>query len=297
MRILALAVLLSAPAGAQIVETPAECPAGLHRQLTDNPYQPFKCVKEDPKKGFSAVTGPKGFKTRPRCPRGTRAAMSDDGLQQYRCVRLAAGETDPDLTPLRGDDEQPPEDAAAAAADDPLGKGCPPGKRKVRTNDPLNPYQCVVQSTRMRSIPDEAYRRYSVPGEMSFEYPRMLAPRDGWKEDVPMLSFTLDDGSPGKPVTITISKIEPRQPTFVEMAAAVSKDKDWGDAKDGGVVLVGGVKARITFVAGESKTAYVPLSGDSYLTIVYSAPVEVYETYLAAFNRLLKTMRLRGAKR
>ncbi len=294
--LLALALLL-APAAAALEEDPAECPKGLHRALTDNPYEPFKCVKDEPKKGFGAVTGPQGFKVRPKCPRGTRAAVSNDGLQQYRCVRVSAGETDPDLAPLRRDDEQPPEDAAAADADDPLGRGCPPGKRKVRTADPLRPYQCVAQSSRMRVIPDEAYRRYSVPGELSFEYPRMLQPRDGWKEDVPTLSFTLDDGSPGKPVTITVAKIEPAQPTYLEMAAAISKDMDWQNAKDGGHVRVAGVKARLTFVAGETRTAYVPVGGDVYYTIIYSAPVEAYETYLAAFNRLLKTLKLRGARK
>ncbi|UPT72397.1 MAG: hypothetical protein M0D55_10385 [Elusimicrobiota bacterium] len=149
----------------------------------------------------------------------------------------------------------------------------------------------------MRAIPEEAYRRYSVPGELSFEYPRMLQPRDGWKEDVPTLSFTLDDGSPGKPVTIMVTKIEPSQPTYLEMASAIAKDMDWQSAKDGGSVTVAGVKSRLTFVAGESKTAYVPLGRDAYLTLVYSAPVESYETYLAAFNRVLKTMKLRGAKR
>lgn len=285
--LLALSLISAAQAG----EEPAECPNGTHRVASDNPYQPFSCVKEDVKKGFSAVTGPKGFKVRPRCPRGTRAAASADGLQPYRCVRVMAGETDPDLAPMRGDDEKPQMEAGQDD-DDPLARGCPRGKRKVRTNDPLRPYQCVTQATRMATIGEDSYRRYSVPAELSFDYPKMLQPRDGWKEDVPTLSFILDDGSPGKPVSITITKIEPSQPTFVDMNAAIVKDKEWQAANDGGHVPVAGVKARITFVAGESKTAYVPLAGDGYYTVVYSAPVDAYETYLAAFNRLLKSMRI-----
>ena len=55
---------------------------------------------------------------------------------------------------------------------------------------------------------------------------------------------------------------------------------------------VAGVKARITFVSGESKTAYVPLAADAYYAIVYSAPVESYDVYLGAFNRLLKTLKI-----
>ncbi len=294
MRLLLLLLALS-PA-LRAAEEPAECPKGQHRVATDNPDSPFKCVKEDPKRGFGAVTGPQGFKIRPKCPRGTRAAASTDGLQPYRCVRVMAGDTDPDLAPMKNDEDQPLVEAGQDD-DDPLARGCPAGKRKVRTNDPLRPYQCVTQATRMAKISEDSYRRYSVPAEMSFEYPRMLQPRDGWKEDVPTLSFTLDDGSPGKPVSITITKIMPSQPTYIDMAAAITKDKEWQGAKDGGNVPVAGVKAPVTFVAGESKTAYVALAGDQYYTIVYSAPVEVYENYLAAFNRLLKTMKLVRAHR
>ena len=285
-----LLLLLLVPA-ARAAETPGECPKGMHRVATDNPFQPFDCVQEDVKKGFSAVTGPKGFKVRPKCPRGTRAAASNDGLQRYRCVRVLAGETDPDLAPIASDEEAPALEAGQVN-DDPLTRGCPPGKRKVRTNNLLNPFQCVAQSSRIKTISEDAYRRYSVPAELSFEYPRMLQPRDGWKDEVPTLSFTLDDGSPGKPVMITITKVEPSQPTFVDLESAVAKDKEWQSAKDGGSVPVAGVKARVTFVSGESKTAYVPLPADAYYAVVYSAPVESYDLYLGAFNRLLKTMKI-----
>ena len=289
MNALLIALLLAAATHA--AETPAECPKGTHRVATENPFQPFECVQEDVKKGFGAVTGPKGFKVRPKCPRGTRAAASEDGLQRYRCVRVLAGDTDPDLAPITSEEDAPALEAGQVN-DDPLTRGCPPGKRKVRTSNPLNPFQCVAQSSRMSRISEEAYRRYSVPAEISFEYPRMLQPRDGWKEDVPTLSFTLDDGTPGKPVMITVTKVDPTQPTFVDMQTAISKDKDWQSAKDGGLVLVAGVKARITFVSGESKTAYIPLPADAYYAVVYSAPVESYDLYLSAFNRLLKTMRI-----
>jgi len=272
-------------------ETPAECPKGTHRRSTNNPYQPFECVKEDVRKGFDAVTGPRGFKVAPKCPRGTRAAASTDGLQRYRCVRVLAGKTEPELVPLTNELDAP-ELEEGQVDSDPLTRGCPPGKRKVRTTDPLNPYQCVAQSSRLRKISEESYRRYTVPAEMTFDYPRMLQPRDSWKEEVPTLSFTYDDGSPGKPVVIAITKIMPSQPTYLDLASAINKDKDWLGAKDGGLVPVAGIKARVTFVSGESKTAYIPLADDAYYSIVYSAPVEAYDLYLGAFNRLLKTLKL-----
>jgi hypothetical protein len=65
------ALLFAAPAGAAI--EPIDCPKGMHRISTDNPYEPFRCVRaeDENKKGFDAVVGPKGFKERPHCPHGT----------------------------------------------------------------------------------------------------------------------------------------------------------------------------------------------------------------------------------
>lgn len=286
----ALALLLLAPHRASAQAEAVECPAGTHRVATHDPYRPFECVKEERKKGFGAVTGPQGFKFRPKCPHGTRPVAAGNGLQPYKCVRAAAGESDPELVPLRAEGVEAPEDEAAP--EDPMTRGCPPGKRKVRTNDPLRPFQCVVQAQRAAKLTDSDFRRYTVPAELSFDYPRAFAPSDAWKDEVPTISFTLDDGSPGKPVTLSITRVEPGQPTYADMDAAVAKDKDWLNAQDGGTVMAAGVKARVTFVAGETRSAYIPLSGGSYYAVTYSAPVEKYESYLAAFNRLLKTLKL-----
>ena len=255
--------LVAFAANATPHETPAECPQGTHRATTNDPFQPFKCVKEDEKKGFDAVTGPEGFKAPPKCPRGTRPTASTSGLQKYRCVRVSGGEAEPDLiSSVQSHDEPAPE------------------------------AQTLSRPPRIRAISAAAYRRYEVPAEMSFDYPRMLLPRDGWKEEVPTLSFTLDDGSPGKPVMITITKVVPSQPTYIDIEAAANKDKEWQGAKDGGLVATAGVKARVTFVPGESRTAYIPRPAGAYYAVVYSAPVESYDLYLGAFNRLLKTMKL-----
>lgn len=287
---LLLAALLSASPAARAEEQPAECPRGTHRIATNDPYDPFKCVKEDPKKGFGAVVGPKGFQVRPKCPHGTRAVETENGLQKFKCVRVVGG-GDPELAPIRSDEDAPPPDAATVE-DDPMTRGCPPGKRKVRTADPLRPFQCVAQATRVATLSEDSYRRYAIGGELSFDYPKAFQPRDGWKEDVPTVSFTLDDGSPGKPATITVTKVMPTQPTYVDIETAVAKDKDWGGAKDGGTVIVAGLRAKVTFVAGDSKTAYIPFARDSYYAIVYSSPVETYDNYLGAFNRILKTFKL-----
>ncbi len=293
-----LLLTLLAPSARALEEK--ECPSGMHRGATNNPYVPFECVSDASKKGFGAVIGPQGFKTRPKCPRGTRAAVTTDGLQKYHCVRVENGEADPDLTPATNDPDAPEAGASnsgGTAFRAPVG-GCPEGTRAVRTSDRANPFQCVPLDARPRALGPDAYRRYSVPAEMSFDYPKALQPRDGWKEEVPTLSFTLDEGSPGKPVMLTITKVHPSQPTYIDLESAAAKDKEWLNAKDGGSVPVAGVKARVTFVSGESKTAYIPLGAGAYYTVVYSAPVESYDLYLASFDRLLKTMKLiRGGGR
>lgn len=300
MNVLLLAALSWASAAA--LEKTTECPEGTHRVATNNIYSPFKCVKDgkEESKGFGAVAGPQGFKFRPKCPRGSRPVSSGEGaLQQYRCVRAAAGEDEPELSTFAPARDLPEAASGDEAPEDPLTRGCPPGKRKVRTTDPLNPFQCVSQATRVTSFGDDAYRKWSVPFELSFEYPKMFRPQDNWKDEVPTLVFTLDEDRGGKPVTITLSRIDHDQPTFQDLDSAVSKDKEWQGATDGGTGRVGpaSLPARFTYVAGETRTAYVPIGKDAYYQLVYSAPVESYEQYLPVFNRMLKTFTTLKRKR
>lgn len=294
MRPLLAAVLLAAALPAGAANEAAECPAGTHRIATDNPYEPFKCVTADAerKKGFDAVVGPKGFATRPHCPHGTRAvANPENSLQPYRCVRATAGDTDPELAPLKSDDDAPPPEQGQQE-EDPMTRGCPPGKRKVRTTDPLHPFQCVVQATRVRVIDEGSFTRFSIPHELSFDYPRQFRVQDAWKEDVPTLYLKIDDASAGKPVTITITRYEQSQSTYQEMEAALARDMEWGGAKDGGTMPLAGARARITYVPGDTRSVYLPTSKQSYYSFVYSAPADSYENYLSAFTRLLKSLRL-----
>lgn len=294
-RVAVLLVLLAASGAAQ--EQPAECPSGTHRVMTGDQYRPFHCEKDRPSGArLSGSVGPQGFKFRPKCPRGTRAIPDPSGLQQMKCVRTESGETEPELAPLRASEDAGAADAAPADAD-PMLKGCPPGKRKVRTADPLNPFQCVVQAGRIARLGDEAFRRYSLAREMTFDCPREFKVEDAWKEDIPSLHLSLDDGSPGKPVSLVITKYEPSQTTFQDLDSAIAKDREWQGAKDAGVMSVSGARARVTYVPGETRTAYLPLSKDAYMTIVYSAPVEAFDTYLPAFNRLLKTLKLARASK
>ncbi len=286
------AALAAAPARA--AEEPIECPSGTHRVATDNPYEPFRCVKagEENKKGFDSVVGPQGFAKRPHCPHGTRPVAEDgNSLQPYRCVRADADAQDPELAPMGVDGEDAPPAEAGAEAD-PMTHGCPPGKRKVRTNDPLQPYHCVTQATRVHTLDEGSYARFSIPHQLSFDYPTAFRVQDAWKEDVPTLYLKLESPGAGKPVTITITRYVESQSTYQEMSAAIARDVEWQGAKDGGALPRGRARARVTYVPGDTRSVYLPVAKESYYSFVYSAPADSYENYLPAFTRLLKSLKL-----
>lgn len=293
-----LAVLAVAPARA--ANEPIDCPNGTHRISTDNPYEPFRCVsaEQENKNGFDAVVGPKGFKERPRCPRGTRPVVQTGStLQPYRCVRASSDSQDPELTPLRADDAAEAAPEASEAEEDPMTKGCPRGKRKVRTNDPLQPYQCVAQSSRVHVLSEGSYGRFVIPNQIAFEYPSVFRVQDAWKEEVPTLYLKIDDGATGKPVTITITRFSGTQSTYQEMSEAIARDVEWQGARDGGSQVVGRTRARVTYISGDTRSIYLPVAKDSYYSFVYSAPADSYEVYLPAFARLISSLKLAGNAR
>jgi hypothetical protein len=294
------ALLAAAAAPARAAEEPIDCPAGTHRVSTDNPYAPFRCATADEdKKGFDAISVPNGFTTRPRCPRGTRpVAAAGSSLQPYRCVRATSDDPDPELAPMRGDDGAAPEpasgtpSAAAGGGRDPLSSGCPQGLRKVRKNDLLHPYQCAPLPSRGAGLNTGAPQRYSIAGQIAFEYPSAFRVQDAWSEDVPTLYLKIDDGSAGKPVTITITRVASNQSTYQDMDEAIKRDVEWQGAKDGGTMTIGPARARVTELPGDTRSVYLPVAKESYYSFVYSAPADSYKAHLPGFSRLLKSLKL-----
>ncbi|HAZ08005.1 MAG TPA: hypothetical protein DCZ01_05650 [Elusimicrobia bacterium] len=163
---------------------------------------------------------------------------------------------------------------------------CPRGTIPVAAGA-LQPYRCV-----RIAAGEGVYANFFLPREMTFEYPRTFRIQDAWKEDIPTLYLTLDDDSPGKPVSITVTKYEHGQATYQELDDAIARDIEWQRAKDGGVLPVAGLKARVTYVPGDTRSVYLPLDKDSYYSFVYSAPTHAYEAHLPAFQRLLEGLRL-----
>ena len=294
MRAAACLAALLAAAPARAAEEPIDCPAGTHRVNTDNPYEPFRCASdaEQKQKRFGSDAAPSAFTTRPHCPRGTRpVAEAGSSLQGYRCAAATSEDPDPELAPMSLDDRSAPPPGSAAAGRDPMKFGCPRGMRKVRKNDAAHPYQCAPLPSLK---PDASLQRYSISGQISFDYPSAFRIQDAWNEDVPTLFLKIDDGAAGKPVTITITRYASSQSTYQEMGDAIKRDVEWQGAKDGGTLKMGKAAARVTDLPGDTRSVYLPVSKESYYSFVYSAPADSYETYLPAFSRLLKSLKLPG---
>lgn len=227
------------------------------------------------------------------CPKGTHRTMTDNPYDPFRCA-TPAQEREADAKKQFGGFKEEPK--------------CPQGTRPVATPGGLQAYRCV--SARPRSgepevpalhagpapSPLQSYRRYAVESELAVDIPKTWHVTDGWRDEVPTLYLELATGKEGRQVTMVVSKIAVGQPDFMNMGAAIKKEKEWQKAKDGGRGKVGGLPARFTYVPKESRTAYVKRDAGTYYTIAYSAPASSYDVYKPAYDRLLKSFRPAGAR-
>jgi hypothetical protein len=259
-----LSTLLLAALPAAAFEESVDCPDGMERVQTENPYEPFKCQKPGAKQaGLKAVSGPRGFKTRPRCPRGTRPIMTSDKLQPYRCVSDASQAAEPSL--------------------EPKAEGCAEGMECVPAAPAATP-----------ALTAKSFRRYTIPGEISFDYPEDWKLTDAWKDEVPTLFIVFDPARGGRQVTMVVTRLEQEQAGYQEMEQHILKEKEWQGARETSPGRVAGLPARFTQVQGQSRSAYLAQGAGRYYTLVFTAPDDLYAAYEPAFSRLLKTFRLLG---
>jgi hypothetical protein len=256
-----------------------ECPEGKERIHTDNPYDPFQCVPKGSRaKGLSAIVGPAGFAVKPRCPRGSRPVMTPDALQPYRCVMSSRAAAEPDLAPdldaqgrARSWQARPEGQPGGGAAESPQSAGRAAGAQQLT---------------------DRSYTRYTIPGQLSFDFPRDWHLSEAWS-DVPPTIYVVYDPGGGKQVSMTLTSLVPGQEGYQSMDLAILKEKEWQNAapdkKEG---RVAGLRTRFVSVPGSSRSAYVDRGNGRYLTATYSAPAGVYARYSPAFQRLLKSLRL-----
>lgn len=266
---------LSALSATAAIEKSVDCPDGMERVQMDNPYEPFKCQKPGASRGgLKAVSGPRGFKTRPRCPRGARPVMTPDKLQPYRCVNDAFESAEPSLQ--------------AEPA------GCAEGMKRVKTEDPFEPFRCLPQASPKAALTADSFRRYTIPGEISFDYPKDWKLTDAWKDETPTLFIIFDPALGGRQVTMVVTRLERGQTGYQEMERHILEEKEWQGARESAPGRVAGLPARFTQVQGQSRAAYVAQGADRYYTLVFTAPGDLFAAYEPAFSRLLKTFRLLG---
>ena len=115
---------------------------------------------------------------------------------------------------------------------------------------------------------------------------------DGWTDAVPTLYFEYDTGRQGKQVTLVISRITKDQDDFEEMETAIEHEKEYQNSADGGKGTVGTFPAKFTYLTNTSRTAYVSISREQYFTISYSAPEDLFKTYMPVYKRLLQSFKV-----
>lgn len=291
---LLLAAVLAAAMG-------VDCPEGQVRVDTNNPYEPFRCQAVGSASGnhgsslLQKVNVGRGFKNRPKCPSGFHPVMTPDRLQPYRCVPKSRASADPDAEGL---EETAPSPAAAPKRGVTIGreveaKTCPEGTRQVKVEDPFDPVRCIpVGKTKAPA----SYKRYSVPGELSFEFPRGWHLTDGWKDEVPTLYVLFDLGDGGQKVALSVTRNAPGQEGFVPLDKHLVREREWQGAQELGQAPVAGRKARMTEVSGQSRSAYLEDGQGGYYAIGYSAPTLSFEAYLPVYQKLLASFRLEGAR-
>ena len=268
-----------------------ECPNGTQEVGVPSSSRPTRCALDgaDPAPPRGRVPKPSAATVRekaPRCPKGQQAEYGAHFKKGFRCV--AARKPDPDdedepeapkPTPMRLPEKRP-----GSAA-------CPPGTKRVRTEDPFEPVRCVSDGEVKPAFLSGAWARYEVPGELLFEYPEAWHVTDGWRDDVPSLYLQPDLGRDGKPVSLTITRVKPKSDSYVEMDAAIRQEVEWHGAKEGGKGSVAGLPARFLEVPLQTKLAYLR-AGDGYLVLAYSAPEDLFKAFAPAYGRLLKSLRI-----
>jgi hypothetical protein len=231
---------------------------------TNNAYQPLECIGQSPDcPALSKMQGASECVLKPRCPRGTRPLAGIPGQQPFHCV-VDTGAQEPELTSGAG--------AAAAQAPKP-----------ARTS---------------RSPADQAFLRYSVSGQIAFEFPKSWNLTDAWKNEPPTISVSPDTGEVGKQATLTVTLNEPGQPAYQSLDVVIAREREeqeggaWEDVKGG---LLSGHPVRTITIRGSSRSAYVDCGAGRYFTLSYSAPSDLYEMDLPFFERLLKSFRILAA--
>ena len=285
------------------------CPSGTREVRALSAARPFRCAidGEDPSPPAGAC--PPGQRTvfdglgetrcttsgappaisrpiGPHCPNGLVASFEGPS-RRMRCVPERKADPDKDEA-----EAAPAPPAPAAPEARPASRACPPGTRRVATEDLFEPAKCVSAAEGPAPRLDaRRFQHYEVPGELRFEYPQDWHVSDAWKDDVPSIYIEPGTRRDGKPVMLTISRYRAGASGYVDMEVAIRREMEWHGAKSGGKGDVAGLPARHLEIPGEGRLAYLR-TADGYFLLSFSAPEDLFKAYLPAYARLLKSFRV-----
>ncbi|MFH1724123.1 MAG: hypothetical protein ABII00_05810 [Elusimicrobiota bacterium] len=297
-----------------------ECPAGSRPITTVDTFEPFKCAVNgvelvvprgicpprqhaiptaDPTKDYECEKVGDNFRSGPRCPKGTRPVPTPDALRPFRCV---AGKKAVDPEPTAEPDfgargaKRDPKGRPARRERAPLPTGptrpkagrCPEGAKKVLTENPFAPVQCLPKTSkrpqRMR------FEKYRTAHEIAFQYPKDWHLTDAWRDEEPSIYILLGSQQDGRPVSLSITRHRRGDAGFLTLESRIWREQDWHGSKETGRAEIAGLPAVRLAVERESEMAFVETS-DGYYVLAYSAPAELFDRYAPAYHRLLKTFR------
>lgn len=287
------------------------CPAGTRSVTTNEAASPFKCAlesvvltsphgvcppghvsvpSEDPERAYACEAMGKGFMGGPRCPKGSRPVPTPGGMQSFKCATgPSAADPSPEARPAF---ESPPkktrEQAASEAGPSPKGGVCPKGTRRVVTENPFEPVQCLpLEDDTPRRLSFKAFRR---PGALSFEYPAGWNLTDGWADAEPAIYMMPERSRDGRPVSLSVTRAHRAAAGFVDMETRIWQEEDWHAAKEISRTRDGGKLTVRLEITGEGRLTLVG-TADGYFALAYGASAEQFSRYLPAFERLEKTFR------
>ncbi|TBR17110.1 hypothetical protein EPO15_17655 [bacterium] len=286
-----------------------DCPAGTRAVTTPEAASPFKCAREDvtltaprgicppgetaipsddPDKPYACEPVGKSFMGGPRCPKGTRPVPTPGQMQSFRCTAEPKG-ADP-APAARPDFAPPPGKEKAVVKPAAPGKpvNCPQGTRRVVTENPFEPVQCLPEEE--SDAKPLAYRPFKVSGAVSFDVPRGWNVTDAWKDAEPAVYVMADRGRDGRPVSLTVTRSRRGQAGYVDLETRIWQEEDWHAAKEVSRSREGGRLSIHLEAPGESRLTLVS-APDGYFALSYGAPAELYPRYLPAFERLVKSFK------
>ncbi|MDE2292223.1 MAG: hypothetical protein KGL53_09080, partial [Elusimicrobia bacterium] len=280
-----------------------DCPAGSSGVTAADMTAPFKCALDsvrlaaprgmcppgeepipasDPDKDYDCEAVSKTFMTGPRCPSGTRPVPTPGALHPFKCVRgPAPAAVEPSPTAETSPAAEPRPRPRAR-------KRCPKGTRRVVTDDPYEPVQCVPLE--QRAPARFRYQSYRLPGAVEFQYPKGWNVADAWKGEDKAIYLRPSVEGDGRPVMLSVTRARRSDSDFVDLETRVWQEKDWHHAKELSRRSDGGRLTVRLETAGQSRLTLIE-AADGYFALAYGAPGDLYKGYLPVFERLERSFR------